>query len=303
VFEFLKETRRPTSRLEGRLEGCHGWCNQKEVRSGVQNRGSFNVTVRQLVLPAFPDRHFRCSDRLLDAMLSRLDRRTLKARVSDLPLVGPAAKAARDYVARRHFTGSASYWEHRYAAGGNSGAGSYGRLAQAKADVLNKLVTDERIGSVLEIGCGDGSQVALARYPSYVGVDVAPSVVAACRMRFAADSTKSFLNSGDHLPACELGLSLDVIYHLVEDEVFERYMIDLLGHSSRLVVLYTSDSEVFVPPGITPPHIRHRPVGRWMSTQIGWRFRERIANPYPFQIEAEEETSFADFYVFEKTTE
>jgi hypothetical protein len=100
-----------------------------------------------------------------------------------------------------------------------------------------------------------------------------------------------------------LGLSLDVIYHLVEDEVFERYMADLLGHSSRLVVLYTSDSDVFIPPGLTPPHIRHRPVGQWMSSQRHWRLRERIANPHPFDLDADDETSFADFYVYEKLTD
>jgi hypothetical protein len=37
---------------------------------------------------------------------------------------------------RRHrkFSGSKAYWENRYADGGNSGAGSYNRLADFKAE-------------------------------------------------------------------------------------------------------------------------------------------------------------------------
>ena len=67
---------------------------------------------------------------------------------------------------RLRFTGSASYWEHRYAYGGNSGAGSYGSTACAKADLLNSFLKDERLLSVIEFGCGDGHQLSLADYPS-----------------------------------------------------------------------------------------------------------------------------------------
>jgi SAM-dependent methyltransferase len=133
-----------------------------------------------------------------------MDPQKLKSRVAALPVVGPKAIATRNLLAHRRFIGSGSYWEQRYASGGNSGAGSYGRLAEAKAAVLNRLVADQRIGSVLEIGCGDGNQVELAHYPAYVGIDVSPSVIAACHQRFIGDPTKRFLVSGEDLPRCEL---------------------------------------------------------------------------------------------------
>ena len=105
--------------------------------------------------------------------------------------------------------------------------------------------------------------------------------------------SRSLANS-EPLPICELGLSLDVIFHLVEDDAFERYMNDLLGHSSRFVVLYTSDNDVFDPPGTVAPHARHRPIGRWMTSQHNWRLKQRI-------VEGEEDsTSFADFSIYEK---
>ncbi|MGD9858413.1 MAG: hypothetical protein AB7U20_26025 [Planctomycetaceae bacterium] len=63
---------------------------------------------------------------------------------------------------RRKFTGSSDYWVRRYRKGRNSGGGSYGRLAEFKAQVLNDLVREHRIQTVIEFGCGDGNQLALA---------------------------------------------------------------------------------------------------------------------------------------------
>jgi hypothetical protein len=36
------------------------------------------------------------------------------------------------------FSGTQSYWEERYANGGNSGQGSAGQLADFKAEILNR---------------------------------------------------------------------------------------------------------------------------------------------------------------------
>src|SRR5262245_42492336 len=70
------------------------------------------------------------------------------------------------------FPGSARYWQFRYKEGGSSGAGSYGRLAQFKSEVLNKLVAHQDVKTVVEFGCGDGNQLLTARYPQYIGLDV-----------------------------------------------------------------------------------------------------------------------------------
>jgi SAM-dependent methyltransferase len=223
----------------------------------------------------------------------------MRERIAAVPVLGPALRMIHQTYEGRKFRNSSTYWEQRYFSGGNSGAGSYGRLAMAKADFVNRLVEERGIKTVLELGCGDGNQLVLARYPSYVGVDISTIAVEACRARFAGDTSKRFLVTGSEpLPICELGLSLDVIYHLVEDDVFERYMHDLLTHSSKLVVLYTSDSDV-TPPS-PAPHVRHRAVARWMASRSDWRFKERLQNPYPFQEGHEDTTSFADFYVYEK---
>ena len=72
---------------------------------------------------------------------------------------------------------SKNYWEEHYQAGGNSGSGSYGRLASFKALIINEFVSENQISSVIEFGCGDGNQLALANYPEYVGLDVSPTTI------------------------------------------------------------------------------------------------------------------------------
>ena len=44
---------------------------------------------------------------------------------------------------------SAEYWRNRYASGGNSGAGSYGALADFKAASLNSFISNNNIASAI----------------------------------------------------------------------------------------------------------------------------------------------------------
>jgi hypothetical protein len=57
------------------------------------------------------------------------------------------------------FKSSETYWIARYKRGGDSGRGSYGKLAQFKAGVINKFVEANKINTIIEFGCGDGNQL------------------------------------------------------------------------------------------------------------------------------------------------
>jgi hypothetical protein len=226
----------------------------------------------------------------------------LRRAVGRLPVVGPLARKVGGAVLgsdKLKIRDSAGYWEKRYQAGGTSGAGSYSRLARFKAEVLNDFVKTHDVQRVLEFGSGDGSQLELAEYPEYVGVDVAPSAVELGRKKFADDPTKSFYLP-EELPAdlkADLVLSLDVIYHLVEDDVFDRYMCDVFDRSSRYVIVYSSDSGELSDPG---RHVRHRAFSPWIAQhRVDWRLVEKIPNAYPYDPADTENTSFADFYVYE----
>jgi len=231
---------------------------------------------------------------------------TTKRRIRQVPGVGPALTIAAHYVRRRAFPGSREYWERHYAQGGTSGAGSEGPLARFKAQVVNDFVADNGISSVIEFGCGDGRQLALADYPQYLGLDVSPTTLGATMARFAGDRTKSFMrydperfNDPAKLVTADLALSLDVIYHLVEDDVYDLHLRHLFGAARRFVVLYTSDADSLLVNERTGPHVRHRPIMRDVAQRFpDWRLVDRIANRYTYRG-SQTPTSFADFFVFE----
>ena len=222
-----------------------------------------------------------------------------KQTVRQMPVVSGVLAARRN----RAFGGSAAYWESRYAGGGTSGSGSTGRLARFKAGVLNEFVATNSVESVIELGCGDGNQLALAEYPRYLGLDVSRSTLATCKQRFADDPTKSFVFSAPevfadpaHFLTAELALSLDVVYHLVEDAVFEAHMAALFGAATRFVAVYSSDHDE-----PAHGHVRHRAFSAWVTANApDWRPMLTVANPYPFDPSAPEQTSFADFHFFAK---
>lgn len=204
---------------------------------------------------------------------------------------------------RRFFFKSQKYWEIRYATGGTSGAGSYGRLAEHKAEVINSFIARNQIHSVLELGCGDGNQLSLGDYQSYIGLDVSVNAINICRKRFAGDKSKTFLpyNCNGNFQIkhseikVELALSLDVIFHLVEDRIFYSYMKDLFSVSHRFVIIYSSNFDAQ-----TARHVRHRNFTKWINNNfIEWKLIERIPNRYPLKNDPENE-SFADFYIFAK---
>jgi SAM-dependent methyltransferase len=184
---------------------------------------------------------------------------------------------------RAAFRGSARYWERNYAGGGTSGAGSYHALAEAKAAFLNDFVRTREIGSVIEFGCGDGNQLSLADYPAYIGLDVSRTAIELCQHRFAADPAKSFFlydgacfTDRAGLFIADLAISLDVVYHLTEDAVFETYMTHLFAAAARFVIIYATNREI---PG-TPPHVRHRCFTSWVDSRCpDWRLLDVTQGP------------------------
>ncbi|MDE3184110.1 MAG: class I SAM-dependent methyltransferase [Bacteroidota bacterium] len=192
----------------------------------------------------------------------------------------------------RAFPGSAGYWEKRYLTNGNSGAGSYGEKALYKASVLNRFVAKKKIQNIIEFGCGDGNQLSYFRFPSYTGLDVSPTAIKKCRGLFKEDLSKRFfvcdqktLPEDGQLFFGELALSLDVIYHLVEDEVFESYMSGLFNAATKYVIIYAWDVDEE-----KKYHVRHRRFSKWIEQHVlNFRLSEQISNQ-----------PFCDFFVYER---
>jgi SAM-dependent methyltransferase len=210
------------------------------------------------------------------------------------------------FAGRKREFRSGDYWESRYAKGGDSGIGSYGKLAEFKANVINGVVVRNNVQSVIDLGCGDGNQLSYFRFARYIGVDVSQKSIEMCRERYGDDDSKSFhLYDSDRLRSeadtfrADMGLSLDVVYHLVEDEVFDRYMRDLFTVSTRLVVIYSSDTDENPPDHAR--HVRHRKFSAWIEANAPqWSLLEKIDNDFPYE-EHGKGASFADFYVYQKS--
>jgi hypothetical protein len=202
------------------------------------------------------------------------------------------AHRVRRSILIRRFPGSAEYWERRYSTGGNSGAGSYGTTAEFKAEVLNSFVANHQVSTVVEFGCGDGHQLSLSEYPSYVGVDVSKKAIAICQSRFHGDSTKRFVTSSDSSGIhADLALSLDVILHLVEDEVFDAYMRSLFTAADKYVVVFSSNLDER-----PSAHVRHRLFLDWVAgNQPSFDLISTVNNP-----RVVDEDSDADFYFFSR---
>lgn len=156
------------------------------------------------------------------------------------------------------FGGSQDYWQQRYRRGGDSGSGSSGEAARYKADVLNAFVEQQHVASVIEFGSGDGRQLQLATYSDYLGLDISPEAVAECRRAFEGDARKRFMLLRDYqAETAELTLSLDVMFHLVEDSIYHEYLDRLFAASTRYVAIYSTDVEM---PKGNLPHVRHRAI-------------------------------------------
>lgn len=202
---------------------------------------------------------------------------------------------------RRRPFDSACYWRNRYRQGGDSGPGSLGKLGQYKADFVNQFVEQHKITTVIEFGCGDGNQVSLANYPNYLGFDISEDAIMLCQRRFLQDSTKKFKLICDYsAETAELALSLDVVYHLVEDSAFSDYMVRLFQAACRYVIIYSSN---FEPPTHDAfPHVRHRRFTDWISVnKPNWHLIQHIPNPYPYCGDLNQ-GSGADFFVYSQAS-
>lgn len=195
---------------------------------------------------------------------------------------------------------SSDYWEKRYKLNGNSGPGSYGRLALWKAKIINAFVEKENIKTVIELGCGDGNQLLNARYPEYLGFDVSNSAIEICKRKFKNDPSKNFLNYysiDQSVRKVDLVISLDVIFHLIDDRDFHDYMINLFNLSNRYVIIYSSNYDKEI-----APHVKSRNFTKWIRDNVSPHFKliKKIPNKYPFNENDPLNTSISDFYIYEK---
>lgn len=222
--------------------------------------------------------------------------RPVRALLKKILATIPFGNALTRSVLSFGFRGSPSYWEARYAKGQNSGVGSYGSMAEFKNDFLCAFVRDYGIRNVIDFGCGDGNQIGRLAPVNYVGLDVSETAIQLCRNKYRDDPTKSFVlydpkDRFDDLPIArvDMAMSLDVIFHLVEDDLFGVYIENLFAAANRFVIIYSSNVDKLT----ESPHVRHRNVTSYIESNLpDWALHQHLVNPYKGEL------SDSDFYVF-----
>lgn len=183
------------------------------------------------------------------------------------------------------------FWEKRYADGGNSGSGSYGELAVFKANVINHLISNNSLNSIIELGSGDGNQLSYFNIDNYIGIDISPTVIELCREKFKSDKSKSFFTYSEynHTGNVDLTLSLDVIYHILDDVEYKKYMFNLFSFSNKYVVIYSNNYRENIINHMYSKYFT-KDVSDWFPN---WTLDNMIKQKYPSK-------SSADFFIYKK---
>ncbi len=192
-----------------------------------------------------------------------------------------------------------AYWTERYRTGGTSGTGSYGPLAEFKAEVINGLLRELDVASVIEFGCGDGHNLGLVEYPKYLGLDIAATAIALCAERYTDDPQKSFFLydpaafTNKSFLTADMVVCLDVLYHIIDEDDFRKTLADIFSSAGRYVLLYTSIGKQDVHPYAAGSHIRHRDTMKYLAEYAEFEVDRVIAQRHP-------DLSSADFILLRR---
>lgn len=168
----------------------------------------------------------------------------------------------------KRFINSRNYWEKRYYYGGNSGKGSYAKDAIQKANFLNDTMLNYRLNNIIDVGCGDGNNLKIFNSDFYIGIDISKTVIEKNISTFQSHKNKKFffLNNNHSIILDEINssiknnesliVSFDVIFHLVEDDVYKEYINFINNINARYCIITSSDNNIDYSPLV--PHVRHR---------------------------------------------
>ena len=197
---------------------------------------------------------------------------------------------------------SKKYWNDRYTKGGTSGSGSYNKLAQFKADIINNFIEKNQIKSLVDYGVGDGNQLKLINTENliYTGIDVSEIIISKCKEEFKDDKTKIFIHSNniDNELKADLVLSCDVIYHLIEEQVYKEYMEILFSMSKKYVIIYAKNEDIN-----HAIHVKFRKFSNYIESNLPeWQLIKHIPNKFQQLIlgKNNDKTSPSDFYIYKK---
>jgi SAM-dependent methyltransferase len=129
----------------------------------------------------------------------------------------------------------------------NSGSGSDDSVSAPFIEIVRRLIVDQGITSVVDLGCGDYRVSGkLADLPiDYTGIDVVPALVARNAAAFGSDRIRFLCRdiTRDSLPSADLCIVRQVLQHLSNAQISRvlrrlssfRYVVVAEHHPARLL--------------------------------------------------------------------
>jgi trans-aconitate methyltransferase len=191
---------------------------------------------------------------------------------------------------------SKQYWEDRYLSGRNSGAGSYGHLAEYKSIFLTDFIEEHNIKSMVEMGCGDGNNLKITSEYNpdlqVIGVDVSHKAIELCKEKM---SQHTFIHKDEYDYATkDLVVSLDVIYHLIEDEVYLDYLESLVKINPKYIIIYSPDFD-------NDKYAEHVRARKFSDNEILTnKYELMLHHPNDYSSREYDDGSFADWYIYKR---
>ena len=135
------------------------------------------------------------------------------------------------------------YFNSRSLKGHKSGWGSVGQWGELKRSMLDFIWPFE---SMLDIGCGD--MICLSSFKpfvnnrfSYFGIDGSSSIIAKAREKYPLhlfyQATISELIKGDLNKKYDVIVCCDLLFHIIEEDLYEQFLSWLFGSSARHLLL------------------------------------------------------------------
>lgn len=133
-------------------------------------------------------------------------------------------------------------------------------------------------------------------------MDVSATILKHCISKFKSDKTKSFFIYNGELFAdnqkvfkSDAAFSIDVIFHLVEYELFEKHLENLFSSAIKLVVIYGADLDI----KRETEHELYRKFTKYIQDKFPeWQLENIIKNRYPSKDTEDQTGSLSDFFFY-----
>lgn len=195
-------------------------------------------------------------------------------------------------------------WEHLYKNGGNSGRGACNHYGIYKAEIINNFIRQHNLKNIIDFGCGDGNQTSLINIDNYTGIDISDYIIDKTKNKYINDISKQFFTYKELYnitpkPIYDLSISLCVLYHLIDDNIYYNYLNDLYTFSNKYIIIYATD--------YNDPNIHNKNNG---SSTFHRNFTRDIEKLYPnleliqyipqkYTIN-ENKPNYTNFYIYKK---